>query len=180
MPDSAESFVDTLLAMPIASLEPSESTMMRRSLCRRSPSLVSRDHITPEEMMTRRLERSQRSSLASSARNIGFANASPTIEIELIRADSMVDSNSSTSKFRPVSVVVDPPSNIVESELKKPVPCMRGAPGRPFGPGPLRRAAATPAAGSSGSLFRLLDSRAPTRSSWRHMTPLGIPVVPPV
>jgi hypothetical protein len=116
-------------------------------------------------MMTRRLERSQRPSSASSARSIGFANASPDNRDRINSCRFNSRQQFINIKVPPVSVVVDPPSSIVESELKKPVPCMRGAPGSPLGPGPLRRAAATPAVGSSGSLFRLLDSRAPTRSS---------------
>ena len=60
--------------------------MIRRSLCRSSPALVSADHITPLETITRSEEMSQRSGSASRARRIGLAKASPTIDIELIRS----------------------------------------------------------------------------------------------
>ena len=55
--------------------------MISRGLWRSRPSLVSGDHITPDETMTRSDEMSHRSGSASSARRIGLANASPTIEI---------------------------------------------------------------------------------------------------
>ena len=70
--------------MPMASLEPSESTMIRRSLWPSRPSLVSFDHITPDDTITRMVEKSHRSGSASSARRIGLANASPTIDVELM------------------------------------------------------------------------------------------------
>ena len=78
--------VVVLDAMPIASDEPSASTRIRRSLWRSSPSLVSFDHITPDEMITRSDEMSQRSGSASRARRIGLAKASPTIVIDFTRS----------------------------------------------------------------------------------------------
>lgn len=61
-----ESVVDA--AMPIASEEPSESIMIRRGLCRRSSCLVSLLHITPDDMITRIDEKSQRPGSSSRAR----------------------------------------------------------------------------------------------------------------
>ena len=77
--------VVVFVAIEIASLEPSESTMISRSLCASRPSLVASDHMTPDDTITRKVEMSHRSGCSSSARRIGLANASPTIEVELIR-----------------------------------------------------------------------------------------------
>src|SRR6266508_5994487 len=76
---AAPSAVVVLDPIPIASDEPSASTMIRRGLWRSKPSLVSFDQITPEDKITRNDEMSQRSGSASRARRIGLANASPTM-----------------------------------------------------------------------------------------------------
>ena len=96
---AAASAVVALVAIPIASDEPSVSTRISRSLWRSRPCLVSFDHITPDEMTTRRAERSQRSGSASRARRIGRPKASPTIVIDLTRSRSTV-----SSKFDGVEV----------------------------------------------------------------------------
>ena len=116
--------------------------MISRSLWRSKPSLVSCDQITPDDTMTRRLEMSQRPGSASRARRIGLANASPTIDIELIENRSTVSSSSTASKRRPSIVVTLPPSIRLLTALKKPVPCISGAAGRLRGrpTRPVRRA----------------------------------------
>ena len=167
-------------AMPIASLEPSESTMIRRSLWRSRPSFVAADQITPLDTITRSDEMSQRSGSASRARRIGLANASPTIDIELIRSVCTVSSSSTGSKRRPVIVTTLPPTIRLESALNSPVPCISGAAGRLRGPGLVTRPWPRRGPRSGGRRLRLAESRAPNRSSWRHITPFGSPVVPPV
>ena len=101
--------------------------MISRALWRSSPALVSADHITPHDTMTRRDEMSQRSGSASSARRIGLAKASPTIDIELIRSRSTVSSSSTGSKRRPSSVTTLPPTIRLDMALNSPVPCISGA-----------------------------------------------------
>ena len=88
------SAVEMSLAIPMASELPSASTRISRGLWRSSPAFVSADHITPLDMITRRLEMSHRCGSASRARSIGFANASPTMEMLLTRSRSMVSSSS--------------------------------------------------------------------------------------
>ena len=103
--------------MPIASDEPSASTMIRRGLWVSRPSLVSLDHMTPEERMTRSDEMSHLSGSASRARRIGLANASPTIEVELIRNRSTASRKASALNDRSTAVVIDPP--IIRSEERR-------------------------------------------------------------
>jgi len=93
-----DSAVTVLLAMPIASLLPRASTMISRWLWRRRPALVSAAQITPLLKMTRSDVMSQRVGSASSARRIGLAKASPTIETLLTRLASTVLSSSTGSK----------------------------------------------------------------------------------
>jgi hypothetical protein len=152
-------------AMPIASLEPSESTMIRRSLWRSRPALVAADQITPEETITRSDEMSQRSGSASSALRIGLANASPTIDIELTRSASTVSRSSTGSKRRPVIVTTLPPTIRLEIALKNPVPCMSGAAGRLRGPGRETRPVAASRSSPGGRRLRFAESSAPNRSS---------------
>ena len=166
--------------MPMASTEPSESTMISRSLWPSRPVLVAADQITPLDTMTRSDEMSQRSGSASRALRIGLAKASPTIDIELMRSVSTVSSSSTGSKWRPVIVTTQPPTIRLEMALKNPVPCISGAAGRLRGPGLVTRSVAAPRSSPGGRRLRLAESRAPNRSSWRHITPFGSPVVPPV
>ena len=164
--DAAEaSAVVALVAMPIASDEPSVSTRINRSLWRSSPSLVSFDHITPDEMITRSEEMSQRSGSASRARRIGLAKASPTIVIDFTRSRSIVSSSSTTSKWRPASVTIDPPADNVVKALNRPVPCISGAPGRLDGPGRSIWAARAWTVSGGGRRPRLTWSRARYKSS---------------
>ena len=156
----------------MASDEPSASTMMSRSLWRSSPAFVSAENMTPLEMITRNEERSQRPGSASRARRIGLAKASPTIDIEFTRLRSIVSSNSTASKRR----FEQSPEKVTNAA----VPCMSGAAGRFRGPALVARAAAAAGSGTSGRRLLLALSRASRRSSCRHITPLGIPVVPPV
>ena len=162
---AASSDVTVLDAMPMASLDPSESTMISRSLWRSSPAFVCDDQITPLDTMTRSEEMSQRSGSASSARRIGLAKASPTIDIELIRSCSTVSSSSTASKRRPAMVITLPPIIRLLRALKSPVPCISGAAGRLRGPGLTTRSRAAARSGSGGRRLRLAASRAPKRSS---------------
>jgi hypothetical protein len=154
--------------------------MISRSLWRSRASLVSFDHMTPDDTMTRSDEMSHRSGSASSARRIGLANASPTIDIELMRCCCTVSSSSAGSKRRPSMQVIDPPTRSVLIALKNPVPCINGAAGMPFGPAFDTLAANASRSAPAGMRCLLFESSAPNTSSWRHMTPFGIPVVPPV
>ena len=95
-------------------------------------------HITPEEIMATRLDRSQRSGSASRARSIGLAKASPTMAIMLTPSRSTVSRSSTASKVRPVRVTTEPPVIIAMRAVNQPVPCMSGQAGTWTGPGPVR------------------------------------------
>ena len=66
------------------------------------------------------------------------------------------------------------------NELKAPVPCMSGAAVRCTGPGLVSDSATPASPPSSGWCTAAEALRSAKRSSWRHITPLGNPVVPPV
>ena len=174
------SAVVVLEAMPMASLDPRLSTMISRLLWRRRPALVSAAQMTPLDTMTRSEEMSQRSGSASSALRIGLANASPTMEMLLTLSRWIVSSSSTGSKWRPCMVMTAPASTRFHIALKAPVPCISGAAGRLRGPGLAMRSSNSAQPGTAGSGRFEGASRLPTMSSWRHITPLGMPVVPPV
>ena len=168
--------------MPMASDEENASTSSMPGWWRSRPCLVSSLHMTPEEMMPTRLVRSQRSGSASSAARIGLAKASPTMIRPLTFSRWTVSSSSTGSNCREVRVTTRPPSLRHSMAVKPPVPCMSGHAGRRVIPGPLLASSARTSSGPPSSGYRrnpALLSRA-KRSSWRHMTPFGIPVVPPV
>ena len=72
----------------------------------------------------------------------------------------------------------EPPPLSVDRAMNSPVPCMSGHAGRHV---PARLPSRTAAIGSGGSVpGRPIRQSETYRSSLRHMTPLGMPVVPPV
>ncbi len=76
-----------------------------------------------------------------------------------------------------MSTTVPPPLR-VDNVMNRPVPCMSGHAGSAVAACLPARTAAT---GSGGSVpGRAICHNATYRSSLRHMTPFGIPVVPPV
>ncbi len=110
----------------------------------------------------------------------GRSIASPTRDMLLTFSFSMVRSTSSGANFRWITMRWPKlkPMNAVSVE----VPCISGGVGKNVIPAP---PAATRSANSSGFLTGSPVGAPPprpekNRSSWRHITPLGIPVVPPV
>ena len=91
---------DTEAPSPRASDEEKASMSSMPGLCLSSPCLTCSLHMTPDEVTSTRLERSQRPGWASSARSMGLAKASPTMMSELTLRASMVSSSSATSKWR--------------------------------------------------------------------------------
>ena len=145
-----------------------------------SPRLVSSLHMTPEETMPSSVDRCQRLGSRSSASKMGFANASPTIAIVFTLSRSTVSRSSVASNRRDSSVTTEPPTASMLIELNAPVPCMRGQAGRWTGPGPFTVFLTPSRPSSSGTRMMLPLFNLANRSSWRHMTPFGTPVVPPV
>src|SRR5437588_6000 len=111
---------------PTASVDPKESNRTIEGWCFRRPSLTSWLHITPEEEMSLRLDRSYLPGLESSSASMGLAKASPTMATALICPSWIVCHSSAGSKRRDCSVVIDPPRPMVTNEDHWPVPCMRG------------------------------------------------------
>ncbi len=166
--------------MPSASDELNASTRTRVGLCRSKPRFVSSLHMTPDDTIPSSVGRCQRRGSLSSASKIGFANASPTIAIVFTFSRSTASRSSVASNRRDSSVTTEPPTASMPIELNAPVPCMRGQAGRWTGPGPFTvlRTPSRPPSSGTRMMFPLFNLA--NRSSWRHMTPLGTPVVPPV
>ncbi len=113
---------------------------------------------------------------------MGLANASPTITRELTRRSDTVRHSSAGEKFRDVRVTIEPPVFMAPNAENCPVPCISGQAGSITDPGPVIRDASSSTEVLGGRPRRGLPP-APSsrnRSPWRHITPLGIPVVPPV
>ena len=86
------------------------------------------------------------------------------------------------SKRPPGSVTSFPPPNSMVNASQCALECMKGGHGRAVMPGRITRVAS-----SSGDAMTLPSARASPppmaakkMSSWRHSTPFGMPVVPPV
>ena len=126
---------ETDAPMPSASDDENTSMSNMSGLWASSPCLTGSLHITPDDVIITRLDRSQRPGLASSVRTIGLANASPTMMSELTRRASMVSSSSSMSKWRPSSSTTTPAPLRAMKVVNWPVPCMSGGPGSSTPPG---------------------------------------------
>ena len=62
-----------------------------------------------------------------------------------------------------------------------PVPCISGQAGMPIGPATVTICRTVSASASAlRTIGFIWPTRLRNRSSWRHITPLGMPVVPPV
>ena len=117
----------------------------------------------------------------SSARSIGLAKASPTITICSTRFLSTDAHSSSASKCADSSVTTVPPAISADRAVNRPVPCISGQAGMLIGPRPASLTISMWSARSSGiRTTRAGFNRARRSESWRHMTPFGMPVVPPV
>ena len=111
---------------------------------------------------------------------MGRANASPTITMKLACSRSTSSHSFSASSRCSAGITTAPPLNNAPKAIQCAVPCMNGHAGTH-----LVRAARQRSAISSGEVIGFPPPPAPPMapkktSSWRHMTPLGIPVVPPV
>ena len=127
-------------------------------------------------------ERSTSSCIFSSASASGRAIASPVTPIMLTRCFSTSRHISSASNLSTITAVL--PSQVTRKIENWPAPCMSGGIGRLTSP-PAATASIFSLA-SCGDVTRSLVSAsmpppsAKYTSSWRHITPLGMPVVPPV
>ncbi len=144
------------------------------------PCLVSWLNITPEETMATSELRSQRSGWASRARRIGLPKASPTTAVLCTPSASTTSRNSVASKVRLGRVTTVPPPHSVVRAVNPPVPCISGQAGMPRLPGSAKAPSRSAIVPSSSKPMPRVAPRRTTRSSWRHITPLGMPVVPPV
>jgi hypothetical protein len=116
--------------------------------------------------------------LSSSASRIGVAIASPTT-MSMLAFWSWMSCSAPCPEYLRIRTTLPPLQNVMKL-LSSAAPCMSGAAGKLVMP-PAR--AFSPA--SSGVLTAPPQGTPPpmpakNRSSWRHMTPLGMPVVPPV
>ena len=107
---------------------------------------------------------------------MGLAKASPTMVRAVTPSRSTVDHTSWGSRRSGSDwTTTVPPTCHMVSAAQWAAPCMKGGVGSTRGPP--RRARSTTAA----ALAQPRGARAARKmSSWRHRTPLGMPVVPPV
>ena len=136
-------------------------------------------------MTNRRLDKSHRDGFALSSASIGRAKASPTMTSALSRWVSTVSNSSAALKRRLASVHTNPPIARAMKAENWPVPCISGQAGSCRGitnDGPRNRSAncSTDSTGPAPKSAFPPDPSTLNKSSCRHMTPFGIPVVPPV
>ena len=146
--------------------------------------MLSSLHMTPDDEMRMTLDKSSSPGCSSSHASMGAANAWPTITIELAFVRATSRHSSSAVKRRDGSVTIVPPIPMVMNDENWPVPCISGHAGSMTSGG---RSGSIRDASSSTDVAGSMPTRAlppaPStlkRSSWRHITPLGMPVVPPV
>ena len=129
---------------------------------------------------------SPRFEASSSAASIGFANASPTIVSWVTRWSWTARHSSSPSKERDGRVTTQPPAESTASDVIADVPCINGAAGSSRTALPrswkVRAAATTCSAvdGTDALTTANVAAVVPSRLRCGHITPLGMPVVPPV
>ncbi len=183
-------FIEMLLPIE-PSDEPMASTRMTCSMRSSSCSFTSAVHITPEETIIFNCDRSYgvpAAAAASMARMIGLAKASPTMVMLVTDSFCTVRSTSSGSSERLWRVTTAaPPSCGIIAPSHTPVPCISGAHGIEMSPPPASMMPFTSGAMSVASVGAARPSIG--RPSWAndwvrlpmsYITPLGMPVVPPV
>jgi hypothetical protein len=139
-----------------------------------SRALTAVESTAPPETTKRRRERSYvRASIWSSS---GRANGSPTICRAITHSRSQVASTSAGSNRVAWSgSTTVPPETNAERAFQWAAPCMKGAAGNVRSDPPRRAAVATMSA-----LVPVTPRQVARKSPWRHSTPFGMPVVPPV
>src|SRR5665213_1662751 len=162
--------------------EPNRSATIRPGSSSASWALVDGDRTAPPEPTAISDDRSNRSGSAARTSSSGRAMASPTTTRALARSASTSRQTAAGSKAPPGVVTTVPPPKSVEKANQCPAACMNGGTASAVIPG-----RSTRSANSSGRVMWLPDANgspppmaAKKMSSWRHSTPLGMPVVPPV
>ena len=173
---------------PLPSDEPSRS-ISRAGARSSSASFWADDHMAPDEVTTLSDERSYGDPAASARSNsaiIGRQNASPTIHRCVARRSSSVAHNWPASKLRDVRVITWAPAHSPPNVSWDDVPCIIGAAGISRCPADRARrsaamSAASAAVSGSGTLRPFhVGANTPNSDECGHITPLGMPVVPPV
>ena len=175
-----ESDVQVANATPIASDAPTTSITLIAALWRNSPRTTVSENSAPDDEIVRSDEMSHRSGSASSASTSGLANASPTIASEVTRRRVIVSSTSTAVKPAPVSVMTDPPLFSTGNARTDAAACMSGDAMSATGPGCAISGATAARSASSGNGTAARPFNTRSKSSCRHITPFGAPVVPPV
>ena len=161
------------------SVAPKFSATINVGRCSLNCSLTASDRIAPAEPTYSTLERS-RCKCRGNASAMGRAIASPTIVIVLTRSRSATSHTRSGSK-RGISTILSPQLKPMKTASCA-APWISGAIGNCTICGSRASAFCATCSGFSTGSPSGLPPPIPVknRSSWRHMTPLGMPVVPPV
>ena len=175
--------------MPTASDEPRLSNRVMCGACFSRPCLFSWLQTVPEELITRSLLKSQRPGWAFRVCSIGWAKAWPTMVTPVTPSRSTSDHNSTVFSRCDGRVAIAPAPVSALSAVNWAVACISGAAAstsRRTDPSLVSDASARSPASAGVSSGGSASIRLPpppstlNRSSWRHITPLGMPVVPPV
>ena len=145
-------------------------------------SLMAGERMAPPDRMTVSDDTSQGRAwtAASNASTRGRAMASPTITRKETCSSATSCHTRAASRWRSGEMTTVPPPNSVQKATQWAVPCMNGQAGS-MRPPPLRAASAMSSGFSMPGPPGFPPCSAPKKmSSWRHSTPLGMPVVPPV
>ena len=173
------------LSMPIwpPSEEPKEFVISTFGKCSRKRACFDSENTAPPEPTLNMQPRSQRPGLRSSASSNGIAIASPTMEIAFTRSRSTRSHTSSAiSECAGFSTTLLPASNWMHAYHQH-APCISGASGRPITTKPsCARTAISAGAviGPAGWKWPPPPIAAKNTALCGHITPFGMPVVPPV
>ena len=170
--------------MPLAppSDEPTASVMTRFGKRSRNWSLSDGEKMAAVDDSDRSDDRSRPAlGSSSSASTSGRAMASPVIISELAFSASTSRHTSCGSNWLISTTLL--PRKLWPMTAHWVAPCISGAMGRKVRAKPVLRPRATRSSGAwalSPVRMSMPPPRANSTSSWRHTTPLGMPVVPPV
>ena len=170
---------DTLWPCPPVSDAPKPSITNIAGSRSTHASFTDGDSTAPPESTTVSGVTSGAGSRRSKASTSGRAKASPTITRNVTRSCSIRRQSRAGSRCRSGEMTTVPPEYSVPNAIQWAVPCMNGHAGRP------RRWRSRESTISSGLVIgaspRFPPPNTPKKmSSARHITPFGMPVVPPV
>ena len=174
--------IELLLPATPVSVDPYPSTTITFGSAARIRSLAAGESIAPPEASTMSDDRSYGSSAAVTASISGRAMASPTTVMTFVFVRAAICSTSTGSNDPGRGITTVPPPKSAMNAAQCALTCMRGGVTSCTAPNSGMRL--TIWSGAEIGPSKVVGSPPPIdakkMSSWRHITPLGMPVVPPV